>query len=232
MTTIITKDLPVISCQRLSKSHIDGKIHVDVLKHINLDIHKGEKIAIVGASGSGKSTLLHLLGGLDKPTHGKIHIGGTDLSTLDEAGLSVLRNRTLGFVYQFHHLLPEFTVLENVCLPLLIRGGNRKDIQEQAIALLERVGLKKRIQHKLSEISGGERQRTAIARALITKPLCILADEPTGNLDHHTAKHVFDIILELNQEFHTSLVIATHDRQLAAAMDRVLTLQDGQLQTL
>ena len=232
MSTTLLNDFPVVSCQQLSKSHIDGKIHVDVLKNINLDIKKAEKIAIVGASGSGKSTLLHLLGGLDSPTKGTVLIGGTDLSQLNEAGLSQLRNRTLGFVYQFHHLLPEFTVLENVCLPLLVRGGDIKDIQQQAIALLERVGLKKRIAHKLSEISGGERQRTAIARALITKPLCILADEPTGNLDHHTAKQVFDIILELNDESHTSLLIATHDPQLAAQMDRTLTLQDGQLQEL
>ncbi len=232
MTNPSVNTTAVLSCQHLSKSHIDGKIHVDVLKKIDFAINKGEKIAIVGASGSGKSTLLHLLGGLDNPTHGKVHVGGTDLSVLNEAELSRLRNRSLGFVYQFHHLLPEFTVLENVCLPLLIRGGHLADIQEQAIALLEKVGLKKRIQHKLSEISGGERQRTAIARALITKPLCILADEPTGNLDHHTAKQVFETILELNSELQTSLLIATHDRNLASQMDRVLTLQDGQLQVL
>ncbi len=232
MTNPLLNATAVLNCQRLSKSHIDGKIHVDVLKNIDFAIHKGEKIAIVGASGSGKSTLLHLLGGLDSPTHGKVHVGGTDLSRLNEAELSRLRNRTLGFVYQFHHLLPEFTVLENVCLPLLIRGGHLADIQEQAIALLEKVGLKKRISHKLSEISGGERQRTAIARALITKPLCILADEPTGNLDHHTAKQVFETILELNHELQTSLLIATHDRNLADQMDRVLTLQDGQLHVL
>lgn len=224
--------LPVLSCHRLSKSHIDGKIHVDVFKELDFAIQKGEKVAIVGASGSGKSTLLHLLGGLDAPTSGKVHIGGVDVGSLNEAELSHLRNRSLGFVYQFHHLLPEFTVLENVCLPLLIRGGDKADIQLQAIDLLEKVGLKKRIAHKLSEISGGERQRTAIARALITKPLCILADEPTGNLDHHTAAHVFETILALNSEFATSLLIATHDRQLASRMDRVLCLEDGRLQTL
>jgi lipoprotein-releasing system ATP-binding protein len=175
---------------------------------------------------------LHLLGGLDHPTHGTVSIGGVDLSQLNEVKLSRLRNQYLGFVYQFHHLLPEFTVLENVCLPLLIRGGNKHDMQQQACALLERVGLKNRLQHKIGEISGGERQRTAIARALITKPLCILADEPTGNLDQHTATQVFDIILELNAEFNTSLIIATHDMHLARRMDRILSLQDGQLQDI
>lgn len=219
----------VLSCQHLSKSHIDGALRVDVLQDIDLEILKGEKVAIIGASGSGKSTLLHLLGGLDSPSRGQVHIGGVDAQSLDQAEMSKLRNHYLGFVYQFHHLLPEFTVLENVCLPLLIRGGDRDDMRQQAIALLERVGLKNRIEHKLGEISGGERQRTAIARALITKPLCILADEPTGNLDHHTAEQVFNILLELNAEFSTSLIIATHDLRLAKQMDRVLTLQDGKL---
>lgn len=219
----------VLACQHLHKSHIDGKLHVDVLKNIQLEIAKGEKVALVGASGSGKSTLLHVLGGLDKPTQGKVLIGGVDLNTLDEKGLSRLRNQYLGFVYQFHHLLPEFTVLENVCLPLLMRGGDHQDRQQQAIALLEKVGLKNRLHHKVSEISGGERQRTAIARALITKPLCILADEPTGNLDQHTAEQVFRLMLELNEEFNTSLLVATHDKHLAQRMDRILTIQDGQL---
>jgi lipoprotein-releasing system ATP-binding protein len=219
----------VLSCHNLSKNYIEGTLRTHVLQHIHLEVANNERLAIIGASGSGKSTLLHLLGGLDAPTDGKVHWGGTDISRLDEVQLSHLRNKYLGFVYQFHHLLPEFTVLENVCLPLLIRGGDIKDIQEQAVALLEKVGLQKRLQHKLGEISGGERQRTAIARALVTKPLCILADEPTGNLDHYTAQQVFETMLELNQEFGTSLVIVTHDQQLAQRMDRILTLQDGVL---
>ena len=165
MMTASIHSTAVLSCKHLSKSHVDGQLHVDVLQDIHLDVLKGEKIALVGASGSGKSTLLHLLGGLDRPTRGYVHIGGVDIHSLDQAALSQLRNHYLGFVYQFHHLLPEFTVLENVCLPLLIRGGNRDDMRQQATALLERVGLKNRLEHKLGEISGGERQRTAIARA-------------------------------------------------------------------
>lgn len=220
---------PVLACKDLAKSFHDGSLHVDVFQRINLAVYAGERIAIVGTSGAGKSTLLHIIGGLDQPTSGRVLIGGRDFSNLSDNERSRLRNQHLGFIYQFHHLLPEFTVLENVCVPLLLRGTKPKDAKAKALDLLCRVGMEKRQHHKLGELSGGERQRTAIVRALVTNPLCILADEPTGNLDQRTSEKVYDMMLNLNQEFKTSLVIVTHDLQLAAKMDRVLHLENGGL---
>jgi len=217
----------VLSCSQLTKQFTDGGLDTNVLSDINLTINKGERLAIVGSSGSGKSTLLHLLGGLDAPTSGSVAIHGQDINTLSVNELSKLRNRSLGFVYQFHHLLPEFTAVENVAMPLVIGGAHPKQAQQQAEALLNKVGLGHRLVHKPSELSGGERQRAALARALITQPDCLLADEPTGNLDHRTANAIFDLIIELNESFGTALIIVTHDTQLAAKMDKTLTLQDG-----
>ena len=219
----------VISCRNLHKTYLQGKVEVPVLFGINLDVKAGETLAIVGASGSGKSTLLHLLGGLDDITEGSVTLQGQDISQLSQVTLGVLRNSALGFVYQFHHLLPEFTALENVAMPLLIRRENRDKAYEQARLILKDVGLDHRVNHTPAELSGGERQRTAVARALVTKPACVLADEPTGNLDRHTAQGVFDLMLSLNRKYQTSLIIVTHDPDLAAKTGRILHLVDGRL---
>lgn len=224
-----TEKKAVLCCRDLGRSFTDGRLSVEVLREVNLYIAPGECVAIVGASGSGKSTLLHLLGGLDRPTHGQVWVTGQNLAQLNDAERSRLRNHALGFVYQLHHLLPEFTALENVALPLLIAGAKAATAQEKAKTLLQRVGLEARYHHKPGELSGGERQRTAVARALVADPCCVLADEPTGNLDRKNAEQVFDLMLKLNSDFNTALVVVTHDPHLAAQMDRVLTLVDGHL---
>ncbi len=219
----------VLACRQLSKTFGDGEVALHILQDINLSIDAGERIAIMGASGSGKSTLLHLLGGLDEPSGGDVSIRGKSLASLSQVQLGRLRNRSLGFVYQFHHLLPEFTALENVAMPLLVGGAKPAQAKEEAETLLARVGLSARLTHKPSELSGGERQRAAVARALVTRPACVLADEPTGNLDRQNAGQVYALMLELNQELDTSLVVATHDPLLAERMDRVVRLEDGRL---
>ena len=219
----------VIECRNISKQFADGELKTNVLSDVNLSVQKGDRIAIIGSSGSGKSTLLHLLGGLDKPTSGSIKVHGQDINRLSVKTLSQLRNQSLGFVYQFHHLLPEFSAIENVAIPLIIGGEKPKQAEQQAEDLLIKVGLSHRLAHKPSELSGGERQRAALARALITQPDCLLADEPTGNLDHRTAQGIFDLILELNESLGTALVIVTHDVDLASQMGAMLTLKDGYL---
>lgn len=219
----------VISCRNLCKTFNQGELDVPVLGGVNLEVCKGETLAIIGASGSGKSTLLHLLGGLDAPSSGEIHILGQDILSIKEDARCQLRNGSLGFIYQFHHLLPEFTALENVAMPLLIRRMRNSEAYGRAEEILKQVGLGHRLSHTPSELSGGERQRAAVARALVTQPACVLADEPTGNLDRHTAESVFNLMLELNNKVDASLIIVTHDAQLANRAGRVKQLVDGVL---
>lgn len=217
----------VLECCELSKTFADGKLYVEVLKKINMRVVAGEMLAIVGASGEGKSTLLHLLGGLDKATSGQVNICDKDITKLTEKEKGMLRNKYLGFVYQFHHLLPEFNALENVAMPLLIRGITTAEAAHDAEQILTKVSLQHRLLHRVGELSGGERQRVAIARALVTKPVCVLADEPTGNLDHKIATQIFELILQLNQELNTAFAIVTHDLSLAKLMQRQLILENG-----
>jgi lipoprotein-releasing system ATP-binding protein len=222
----------VIVAEGLTKIFTEGGRTLEVLRGVNLEIPPGARVAIIGASGSGKTTLLQLLGGLDEPTAGVVYIAGSNIHELDQVERGRLRNRALGFVYQFHHLLPEFSALENVALPLLVRGVSAKEAEREAHELLARVGLAERVTHRPGQLSGGERQRTAVARALVTRPAAVLADEPTGNLDRPTGQRVFDLLLELNASMGTSLVVVTHDPGLASRMDRILELDAGVLRAV
>ncbi|QDH70186.1 lipoprotein-releasing ABC transporter ATP-binding protein LolD [Marilutibacter alkalisoli] len=223
------RNTAVIHCDGLAKTYSEGSLRTHVFHDLHLEVARGETVAILGASGAGKSTLLHLLGGLDVPTAGEVYVDGHRMSRLSDAARGQLRNRALGFVYQFHHLLPEFTALENVMLPVLLGGMEHDDAEAQARGLLESVGLSHRLDHKPGELSGGERQRAAVARALVNKPACVLGDEPTGNLDEKTAATVFELMLSLNREQGTSLVLVTHARSMARKLDRVLELHEGKL---
>lgn len=222
-------DKAVLSCRNLGKSYEEGPQSVQVLAGVELELHAGERAAIVGSSGSGKSTLLNMLGGLDVPSEGSVWLAGEELSALSETARGMLRNRALGFVYQFHHLLPEFSALENVCMPLLIGRTPIAEARQRATTLLERVGLGHRLSHKPAELSGGERQRVAIARALVNQPQLVLLDEPTGNLDQHTAQGIQELMHELAQSLRTAFLVVTHDMNLARQMDRVLRLEEGRL---
>ena len=220
----------VLKCDNVSKSYKDGQLNVNVLNQLRLEVLEGQSVSIIGSSGSGKSTLMHILGGLDKPTSGSVVLMGQDLGQLGQKQLGLLRNQYLGFVYQFHHLLPEFSALENVMMPLLIGKMKKAEAEQRAVEMLEKAGLKKRIQHRPSELSGGERQRAAIARALVTRPKCLLADEPTGNLDRKNAQNVLDMMLDLKSDLNTSLIVVTHDDELAGRFDRVMLMHDGRLE--
>ena len=223
------KSQPVLNAQGIAKTYQEGDLVTDVFKDLNFSLNAGEKVAILGASGSGKSTLLHVLAGLDSPTSGSVELSGETFSELNDVQRGKLRNKHMGFVYQFHHLFSELTAVENVMMPLQVRRVNRNLAKDKAVAILEKVGLGKRLNHKSSELSGGERQRVAIARALVTEPACILADEPTGNLDSASADHVLQLLVDLNTDFNTSLLIVTHDQDLANKMDRQVKIIDGQL---
>ncbi len=230
--TSTADETPVIECQALGKTYAEGGLHTPVFDGLDLTVRQRETVAILGASGAGKSTLLHLLGGLDVPTAGEVLVAGHRMNGLSDAERGRLRNRALGFVYQFHHLLPEFTARENVMMPVLLGGAEVPEADRRATALLEAVGLGHRLGHKPGELSGGERQRAAVARALVNNPGCVLGDEPTGNLDEKTASTVFELMLTLNREQGTSLVMVTHDRRLARRLDRVLELHEGKLREL
>ena len=219
----------VLECKKVSKTFSDGSQQINVLKDVDLEVRPSEMLAILGVSGAGKSTFLHILGGLDDPSSGEVLVAGINIHTLSTTKKGLLRNRYLGFIYQFHHLLAEFNALENVAMPLLIRGMSKAAAKEQAYSVLEKVALSQRVSHRLGELSGGERQRVAIARALVTDPVCVLADEPTGNLDKKTAMQVFELMLQLNQDLKTSFIVVTHDLSFADRMDRTLTLENGDL---
>jgi lipoprotein-releasing system ATP-binding protein len=228
----MTENSTVVTCEQLEKTYSQGPQLVQVLQGVNLQVGRGERIAIVGSSGSGKTTLLNLLGGLDLPTGGRVTIAGKDLAQVDETERGILRNKHLGFVYQFHHLLGEFSALENVCMPLLIGNLSMTEAAERARVMLEKVGLDSRLQHKPSELSGGERQRVAIARALVTEPSCVLLDEPTGNLDRNTANEIHALMNYLNEKLEISFIVVTHDELLASSLERKFLLADGLLREL